>query len=97
MVTITIINEDGDEKGFQVEMPSAILPEEDDDSYNCLRFVDLYGDTVFNRLQMPVLLSEIARREHVVGDQYPDVIAKLRHLCQEVMRSRQLYLKFVGD
>jgi hypothetical protein len=30
------------------------------DSTVCLRFIDLYGDTVFNRLQIPVLQNELS-------------------------------------
>jgi hypothetical protein len=30
------------------------------DSTLCLRFIDAYGDTVFNRLQIPVLQSELS-------------------------------------
>src|SRR4051794_21068840 len=31
----------------------------DDPAYRCLGVIDPYGDTIFNRLQMPVLLSEV--------------------------------------
>jgi hypothetical protein len=36
-----------------------LLPDWRDESSVCLRFVDLYGDTVFNRLQIDVLVSEL--------------------------------------
>ena len=36
-----------------------LLPDWRDESSICLRFVDLYGDTVFNRLQLPVLIAEL--------------------------------------
>src|SRR2546430_1912223 len=35
----------------------------DDASYRCLGVVDPYGDTVFNRLQMPMLLEDLAQLE----------------------------------
>jgi hypothetical protein len=35
------------------------LPENADVDFPCLRFVDLYGDTVFNQLQLPQLLDEL--------------------------------------
>jgi hypothetical protein len=34
---------------------------EGDTSYACLRFIDRYGDTTFNRLQIPLLIEEIDR------------------------------------
>ncbi len=39
-----------------------LLPERDDLSSHCLRFVDPDGDTVFNQLQIPVLLQELQKR-----------------------------------
>ena len=38
------------------------------DEFVCLRFVDPYGDTYFNRLQKPVLLIELARVRAVFTD-----------------------------
>jgi hypothetical protein len=56
-----------DEKGMPIrEMvanPSVLDPllasVEQDDSFRCLRYIDPYGDTVFNRLQMDHLLDEL--------------------------------------
>jgi hypothetical protein len=38
-----------------------LLPPHDDDTYYCLRYVDWYGDTVFNRLQIETVLQELER------------------------------------
>lgn len=45
----------GDPKGF-VERIVSIAGNE---KTVCLRFIDLYGDTVFNQLQIPVLVREL--------------------------------------
>ena len=36
-----------------------LLPEHNNASTVCLRFVDRYGDTMFNQVQIPVLLEEL--------------------------------------
>jgi hypothetical protein len=36
-----------------------LLPDHDDPASPCLRYVDQDGDTVFNQLQLPVLLQEL--------------------------------------
>jgi len=63
----------------------------------CLRFIDEYGNTTFNTLQMPVLeqeLSEVAGR----GD---DEITQQARCLLEFIRSQKdrihHYPKFIGD
>lgn len=41
----------------------ALLPSYCDSAWSCLRFVDRYGDAVFNQLQVPVLISEVESAE----------------------------------
>jgi hypothetical protein len=44
-----------------IEWPTwldSLLPSYDDESFQCLRFVDPYGDTIFNVVQMPTLLRD---------------------------------------
>lgn len=55
-----------DERGARIDgvgdVPNVLgrlLPPADDRSFRCLGFIDLYGDTVFNRLQMGELLTEL--------------------------------------
>jgi hypothetical protein len=36
---------------------------------SCIRFIDSYGDTVFNRLQIPTLLSELEWASTVLTEQ----------------------------
>lgn len=64
----------------------------------CLRFVDPYGDTKFNQLQIPVLLRELealasgglepAQREHLLR-----VVEVVRRALEQV----HVYVEFVGD
>jgi hypothetical protein len=64
----------------------------------CLAFIDPYGDTTFNQLQLPVLLAEI----ELVRNRLPE--SELRSRADNLMLFLQLalnevhtYVKFIGD
>lgn len=94
-----------DETGTQIDVvldPTnllhAILPDPSNDEFCCVRFVDWYGDTVFNRYQTPVVRAELLRlrsadrtREEMA---ILDRIVALTQLCES---EPHRYLKFVGD
>ena len=40
----------------------SLLPDHEDRSFQCLRFVDEHADAVFNELQMPTLIEELRVR-----------------------------------
>ena len=57
---VRLESEDG-EPLEEIEDPKNILHQllpSEDASYNFLRFIDWYGETVFNRLQIPSFISE---------------------------------------
>ena len=69
-----------------------------DPSGRCLTFIDPYGDTTFNQLQLPVLLQEIA----LVRDRLPE--GELRSRADNLLLFLRLalnethtYIKFIGD
>lgn len=76
----------------------SLIPEMTAPDYPCLRYVDPYGDTTFNQLQMPQLLSDLERilpncttpdtRNHVGA-----MIDLVRKATDEV----HTYIKFYGD
>lgn len=63
----------------------------------CLRFIDPYGETVFNQLQIPVLIEELAELRSRSAS------AELRNRLNAVVAflsaSRELhtYVRFSGD
>lgn len=63
----------------------------------CLRFVDPYGDTVFNQVQLPVLIAEL--EDVVARADDPDLVQSVRGLvtflngCDTV----HTYVKVIGD
>lgn len=74
------------------------LPPESDDRFPLLRFVDSYGDTVFNRVQASYLREEIARLQQVTGDPAAKrLMEELLRLANECAAAPHRYLKFLGD
>jgi hypothetical protein len=75
-----------------------LLPSVEDSSYHYLPFIDWYGDTVFNQLQMKPFLDEWTRRkkaaETAEETALMEQVAALALRCQAELH---LYLKFYGD
>lgn len=60
MITIETVDERGKLlERFDDARVAHLLLEAAPDSSACLRFIDPYGDTVFNTLQLPILQQEI--------------------------------------
>jgi hypothetical protein len=64
----------------------------------CVRFLDPHGDTVFNRLQLPVLAQELdvlaaATKDRAVRDHLSAVAELARRAAGEI----HTYLWFIGD
>jgi hypothetical protein len=75
-----------------------LLPADDDRSYVCLRFVDPYGDTTFNRPQMPDLLLELDRiKAKARSEEDRQFIMQIIKLAQRCQREVHTYIKFYGD
>lgn len=63
-----------------------------------LACIDLYGDTVFNRLQIPRFLSEleqIASNAQTVEDR--TLLSQIEALARRCAAEVHTYLKFIGD
>ncbi|MGA8143146.1 MAG: hypothetical protein WB987_04565 [Candidatus Acidiferrales bacterium] len=77
---------------------SRFFPSWDDESYHFLRYIDPWGETVFNHLQMDELISELRRVRLKASTEeeraFVDAIEGLASRCKE---SDGLYLKFLGD
>ena len=75
-----------------------LLPPLEDESYQCLRFIDWYGDTTFNHLQMPTLIEEIDRlRGATSSPEGRDLLDQIRRLATHCHEGLHLYLKFIGN
>lgn len=90
--------------GLIEEMPdlesllSRLLPSFEDSSFHLLRYLDPWGDTIFNRLQMEELVAELQRIRPKASTEeeraFVDSIGRMAVRCRE---GEGLYLKFLGD
>ena len=95
MITIEWQDEDGTTLSTYDGPPltSEILENVPSESV-CLRFIDPFGDTTFNQLQIDVLVEELS----VWADSNPAPV--IRHLLQFAVLTHgavHTYLRFIGD
>lgn len=87
-----------DEVGDPLNLLQALLPSPKDESFACLRFVDPYGDTTFNRPQIEALVAELERiraKATTRGEQ--ELLDRIKRLAQRCQSEPHLYIKFYGD
>ena len=63
----------------------------------CLRFIDPYGTTMFNQLQMPMLIRELDWLRSTVSLEDFSVIWAIQTLAMRCQREDLLFLFFYGD
>jgi hypothetical protein len=84
----------GDIKGqFSNFIPSLI----ESNSF-CLRFIDLYGNTIFNQMQIPILIEEISEAlEHVENKDNYEFINEILLFIRKAKGQVHTYVRFIGD
>jgi len=100
-LTVVWETEDGNPLG-SVEDPSnllhRLLPDQKDLSFQILRFIDWYGDTVINRPQLEPFLQEWERvAQRAKTDEERALISRIRDLAIQGQQQQHTYLKFYGD
>ena len=75
------------------------LPSNKDESYYCLRFIDLYGDTYFNQSQMEHFLTEWERLFQAQGsnEQANALYERVKSFAKRCLKEPHIYIKFIGD
>ena len=74
------------------------LPVFDDTTYACARFIDPYGNTIFNYRQAGILLVEWDRLSSAFSRQNAQEIwAAVREMIVRCAREPHVFLKFTGD
>lgn len=101
-LTISVVDERGKEVVSPVLDPRnvlrSLLPQEGDESYPLLRYIDPYGDTIFNQAQVAALLEEWARiKQRAKLEEQQVIVNSIAHLAQFCLEHLHTYLKFVGD
>jgi hypothetical protein len=61
----------------------------------CLGFIDLYGDTLFNQLQIPDLLREMQQLARSTGAS--QTLPRMIELVEKAQGETHTYLNFLGD
>lgn len=75
-----------------------VLPHDDDSNYQCLNRIDWYGDTMFNRHQIPIVKEELQRLSKTVGDAKAlALLMRILTLAEQSEAAPHLLLKFYGD
>jgi hypothetical protein len=95
-----------DENGKEIEVVMSpprsrfetLIPEANVEWFPCLRYIDLYGDTTFNQLQIPQLLADL--KQAILEAESPETRAHMQSLIDLVQRAMGVvhtYIKFYGD
>ena len=75
-----------------------LLPPNDDPLHPMLASIDSYGDTIFNRMQMPRFLSEWSEiSAKAQSPEERELVSKIESFARRVQDEAHLYLKFIGD
>jgi hypothetical protein len=86
------------ELGDPGSLVERFLPGLDAEDFPCLRFVDRYGDTVFNQAQIDQVIIELERLARKWRE--PKVEQHLKAVLDFVAKARNqvhTYIKFYGD
>ncbi len=100
-INIACQNESGHELDSLLDPKSHLshlLAGIDCSSTSCLKFIDPYGNTVFNSLQIPTLIEELEKIAPKISD--PAQMTFYKQLLQFIKNRKDLihvYLKFIGD
>ena len=64
----------------------------------CLRFVEPWGDAVFNQTQLPFLLAELQSELGLATDErFKEHLQRVVTLVESAQDQMHVYVKFIGD
>ena len=97
-IRVVVQDEEGNEVGAPIDVPAHIIAHPDNKAFFMLRFIDSYGNTVFNRLQLPLLIEDLRLlRQQSVDAEEISVIQGIERLATACQKEPHLYLNFIGD
>ena len=75
-----------------------LLRKSDISETHCLQYIDFYGDTVFNRMQIPIFINELEKILKGCEDiESRNIGMKILNIAKKSLDSVHTYLKFYGD
>ena len=96
-LTITLEGENGNNiYSISEALNYSFLEKIDFSKYKLIKYLDSYGDTVFNHLQMEDLITDFALLEKEIINQ-KELIKEIIQLAQRCKDGIHTYLKFYGD
>lgn len=98
MITVVIQDELGKEIAGGIDLPASSLSAHDDERFICARFIDPYGDTFFNYLQVPYFLDELRLlKANATNTQQKDCLEQIEELVAQYRDEVHVYVKLIGD
>jgi hypothetical protein len=98
-ITVQIQGEDGKREGepwWHADSTTILVG--DHPGTCCLRFLDPYGDAVFNQAQLPVLLDELRQLRGQLRDEAQAlVVDDLCAFIERALDQTHTYVRFLGD
>ena len=81
------------DSGLNFALVLNILGEKE--KYQWLHTIDAYGDTLFNPLQTPFIISELEKLKNELNQEMQNLITKFVELIKII--GMHQYIKFIGD
>lgn len=78
------------------EHAGRLLPDYEDQNYPVLRYVDEYGDTYFNSLQVRAMQAELVKIRAAAGARAKD-LDELVAMAELALQEPHRFLIFIGD
>ncbi len=98
MIRVVVEDEEGNEVSQGVDLENEVMVHLNDHRFSCLRFVDPYGDTVFNHYQVAPLLEDLRLLRQLCDiTQHETAIQQVEALIERCQTEPHLYLKLIGD
>jgi hypothetical protein len=95
---VVLQDESGCQIGAGIDIAANIFPHLDDERFVCLRFIDPYGDTLFNALQAKVVIDELrVLKTSIQGPHECAAVEGIESLAKMCQTEPHLYLRFIGD
>jgi hypothetical protein len=97
MIRVVVQDEDGVVVSKAIDAITGLIDRVEDRRFKCLRFVDPYGDTVFNQLQLPELREDLRLLRTICDPEHESTIRGIESLVEQCLSNGFLYLKMIGD
>jgi hypothetical protein len=100
-LAISLETEQGEKIGIVADIHNWLLTQlkrPDLSETHCLRYLDPWGNTIFNHLQMRDLMEDLMRvRNLVTNTEQSELLDKIEEFAKRCTEGIHLYVKFSGD